>query len=493
MILTPSQMKAVEEAVFKGGATPGRLMECAGEGIARVIQEFFPGGGTVVVYCGRGHNGGDALIAARHLVSSGWRLFIRLASPVAELTELTRRHLGKLPTETIVESIPSKITGQLILLDGLLGIGSTGNPRGMTAELIREMNALRDQQGGFSVATDLPSGLDGTTGEVLHPCVHADLTVTLGMVKSGLIADSATSVVGRLALVSLPRLTPPYGKGDEAKVLTADLLKSSLSVRKFDSFKGTYGRIGILAGSRGYLGAARLASSASVHAGGGLVTLYTLAENYELLASLCIPEVMVQSVDSYLDVLSGTHDVLAIGPGLGHSYDDELRKLVSVATIPCVVDADALNASSKEITILSNCAAPRLLTPHPGEMERLDPQNGRTRRDWAEEFVAAYPVTLLLKGSRTIIAEKEKATVFNTTGNPGMGSGGMGDVLTGVCAAMIGGGHTVRDAAMLGAWLCGRAAELAIFHETDSQESLTASSVINHLGAACNSLRAGEY
>ncbi len=493
MILTPSQMKAVEEAAFLEGATPAELMESAGEGIARVVGQFFPRGGTIIVFCGKGHNGGDALLAAHRLVSAGWQLFIRLVSPVEELAALTRAHLEKLPATAIIGSLPRNITSPLILLDGLLGLGSEGHPRGMTAELIREMNDCRDQKGAFSIAIDLPSGLDGTTGEVFDPCVQTDLTVTLGMVKSGLMADRATSVVGRLALVPLPGISLPAECGDRAKVITADLLRSSLPVRDFDSYKGTYGGIGIVAGSRGYLGAARLASSAAVRAGGGLVTLYALPENYELIAPLCIPEVMVKPVDSYLDALSDAHDVLAVGPGVGDAHADDLRKIVSRATMPCVVDAGALNAISKEPSLLINCAASRLLTPHPGEMERLNPQKGRTRREWAESFAEAYPVTLLLKGARTIIAEKGRETVFNTTGNPGMGSGGMGDVLTGVCAALIGSGHHLRDAAMLGAWLCGRSAEIAISHGGESQESLSASSVISHLGAACAALRGDDY
>jgi NAD(P)H-hydrate epimerase len=126
-------------------------------------------------------------------------------------------------------------------------------------------------------------------------------------------------------------------------------------------------------------------------------------------------------------------------------------------------------------------------------MERLNPQAGRNRLIWAKEFVEKYPVTLLLKGSRTIITQRDFPPAYNSTGNPGMGTGGMGDVLTGVCSALIGGGHSTRHAAMLGAWLCGRAAEIAIFNGNDSQESLTASSVIAHLGEAFQSLRRGDY
>jgi NAD(P)H-hydrate epimerase len=294
-----------------------------------------------------------------------------------------------------------------------------------------------------------------------------------------------------LALVPLPGVS--FTDADPALLSTAQELRSLLPVRDFDTHKGNYGRIGIVAGSPRFLGAARLCSAATVHAGGGLVTLYTTAECHDMLSSTCIPEVMVRQVSSYAEVLRERHDVLAIGPGLGREHDGEIRELVTKAPIPCVVDADGLNALSTEPSILAGCPAPRLLTPHPGEMERLFPQGGRSRREWATEFVNAHPVTLLLKGSRTLVVQNDRPAVFNGTGNPGMGSGGMGDVLTGVCAALIGGGHSLRDAAILGAWLCGRAAEIAIFNGYDSQESLSASSVIARLGEATRSLRNGDF
>lgn len=495
MIVTPSQMKAAEEAAFRRCGdrivTPAGLMDVAGLGIAKCLRQFFPDPGTIIFFCGKGHNGGDALVAARHLSDWGWKIIIRLAFPLEEMVPLTRFHLESLPAASVVEKLPEKITGLIVLMDGLLGTGSSGAPSGVIAERIAEMNNSRRMYGGHSIAIDLPSGLDGLKGNIFCPCVQADFTIALGYVKTGLLSDSATAVVGRLALIPLPDV--PCDEGEIAEVLTSELLRPSLPIRNFDSYKGSYGRIGILAGSCGFLGAARLCSAAAVHAGGGLVTLYTLTENYELLASLCIPEVMVQKIDSYLDLLSTKNDVLAIGPGLGELYHKELRTLVGELSIPCVLDADALNASSQDISILKRCSGSRLLTPHPGEMERLFAAQGRTRRAWAEKFTSEYPVTLLLKGARTLITEQGKFTLFNTTGNPGMGTGGMGDVLTGVCAALIGSGLELREAAMLGAWLSGRAAEIAVFNRNQSQESLTATSVINNLGVACDSLRMGDF
>jgi NAD(P)H-hydrate epimerase len=495
MIVTAQQMKAAEEAAFLEGATPAGLMEIAGEGIANCISQFYPDPCTAVVYCGKGHNGGDALVVGRHLQNRGWRVLVRLAAAESDLAELTRRQLHALQKAEVIESLPTIFGQQFLLLDGLLGIGSTGVPRGTVADLIEEMNTLRRKQGGYTVAIDLPSGLDATDGVAkgvaVDTCVQANLTVTIGAVKSGLVADNATAEVGRLALVPLPGVSFP--QGDPFSVSNAQSLRAMLPTRNFDSFKGSYGRIGILAGSRGFLGAARLSSAAAVHAGGGLVTLYATPDSYELLAETCVPEVMVQRVDSYLEVMTERNDVLALGPGLGREHDHDLRRIIAESPLPCVVDADALNAISIDVSILSRCAGPRLLTPHPGEMERLVGQGGRSRREWASAFVELYPVTLLLKGARTIIAQHDAPLAFNSTGNPGMGSGGMGDVLTGVCAALIGSNQSPRDAAMLGAWLCGRAAESAIFNGSDSQESLSATSVIDHLGAAFKSLRMGEY
>jgi NAD(P)H-hydrate epimerase len=483
-------MKAAEEAAFSRGETPEGLMDIAGEGIARCIRQFFPKPGTLLVFCGKGHNGGDALVAARHLRSLGWRVQVRCTFSPDELAPLTLRNLRLIEGAEFGTDL-TRVDGTLLMLDGLLGIGAEGTPRGEVAHQIEAMNRIRGERGGFTVAVDLPSGLDATTGGVANPCVQADLTVTLGAVKTGLVADEATAVVGRLALVQLPGVAT--SGGDPASLSTADGLRSLLPIRDFDTHKGNYGRIGIVAGSRGFLGAAHLCSASAVHAGGGLVTLYTTGECHDILASTCIPEVMVRQVNSYAEVLRDRHDVLAIGPGLGREHDMELRELVSKAPIPCVVDADALNAVATDATILSGCAGPRLLTPHPGEMERLFPRSGRMRREWAGDFAHLYPVTLLLKGARTIIAGGDEPPVFNSTGNPGMASGGMGDVLTGVCAAMLGSGKSPHDAAMLGAWLCGRAAEIAIFNGIDSQESLCADTVITHLGTALKSLRNGDF
>jgi len=177
-------------------------------------------------------------------------------------------------------------------------------------------------------------------------------------------------------------------------------------------------------------------------------------------------------------------DIWALGPGLGEAHPTEILDLIKGAEQPMVVDADGLNIVARKIDILKHCRGPRLLTPHPGEMERLFEVGKMSRAGTARNFCEQFPVTLLLKGSRTIVAERGRPLSFNTTGNPGMASGGMGDILTGVCAGLLGQGLSVYDAARLGAWVCGRAAEMSIFNAHANEQSLLATDVLERVGNA---------
>ncbi|MEX1117253.1 MAG: NAD(P)H-hydrate dehydratase, partial [Terrimicrobiaceae bacterium] len=269
-------------------------------------------------------------------------------------------------------------------------------------------------------------------------------------------------------------------------------LSECLPPRNFDTHKGQAGRIGIVAGSPGFLGAAHLCSLGSLKSGGGLITLFASPAVAALLAMRCPPEIMVRGISNLREVAHENLDVLAIGPGIGRANHGDVLALVRDLPIPMVVDADALHAVAEDRSLLNHLQGPRLLTPHPGEMERLSPRAGRTRRLWAEDFVSERKITLLLKGARTVVASSGQPTTFNTTGHPGMATGGMGDVLTGVTAALIAQGQPPHTAAILGAWTCGFAAESAIAAGA-SQESLTPQDVTNHLGQAFNALRQGRF
>jgi hydroxyethylthiazole kinase-like uncharacterized protein yjeF len=483
MILTAAQMVAAEEAAFAAGDSPARLMETAGRAMADLVRQFHPRPGTCLVFYGKGHNGGDVLVAARHLTESGWRIELEKIFPLADLAPLTATMLAEIsPASSRAPAAP------LVILDGLLGLGFSGPPREPIASAIRRINHLRRSEAAWVLAADLPSGLgeDGPS----EPCVEADATLAMGFAKKCLLLDEATHFVGRLAIAPLPALQAPPDS-DPASLLTAPTLRHLLPPRSFDTHKGNYGRVAILAGCSHYPGAARLCSAAAVQAGAGLVTLFVPPAIAPILSSCVIPEVMVRATENTSELLEKNYDAIAIGPGLGRDRDAMVLDFLSCAHAPCVIDADALNALSTNPTLLKTSPCPRLLTPHPLEMERLFPRQSRTRRRWVEDFLAEYPATtLLLKGARTLLGEHAAGLSYNTTGHPGMATGGMGDVLTGVCAALIAQGKTPLEAARLATWTCGHAAELALITGHSSQETLTPTALLHHLAPALQNLRA---
>jgi hydroxyethylthiazole kinase-like uncharacterized protein yjeF len=504
MGLTCAQMLALEKRAFADGITAAELMEEAGAGMAAAVSQFFPKPGVCRVHFGKGHNGGDALVAARYLAASGWHLELRPAFEPEVWAPLTARQYLRLIQEagplhcSPPGPPPRSEAGRrvpLVVLDGLLGIGAGGELREPIRGAVQEVIHARREEGAHVFALDLPTGLDGDTGLAASVAVEADCTLTVGFPKQGLLEDRATLQVGRLAVIPLTELSRRgTGHPSEEIVATAPDLRRLWPRRPFDLHKGDCGRVGIVAGSRGLSGAAVLASAACLHAGAGLVTLYVPQEIEERVAAAAAPEVMVRAVADLREVLAEKLDVLAVGPGLGVRRIPEILALISQATQPMVVDADALNALASHPQLLNACAGPRLLTPHPGEMARLDPGSAnRGRRATVEEFTRTFSHALLLKGARTLVGQQGRPRSYNSTGNPGMASGGMGDVLTGVCAALAGQGADLYDAARLGAWLCGRGAELAVFEGAHSEESVGAWSVLEKLGQAFKDLRGGCF
>jgi NAD(P)H-hydrate epimerase len=490
-MLTCAQMKALEERAFAEGVSAEALMDEAGAQIAEAVRQFFPRPGRCLSYFGKGHNGGDALVAARHLAIAGWNIALPVTFPEAAWSELTAKKYREL--QCVDFSGESHDPESLIVLDGLLGIGAGGALREPIKRQARAINASRARSNARVFAIDLPTGLDGDTGAADADAVVADYTLTIGAAKIGLLADEATRFVGRLAVLPLRELTTRMDGAAAAEVATPAALAQLLSRRNFDMHKGDCGRVGIVAGAPGMIGAAVMCAEAAVHSGAGLVTLYVTEAVQPIVAARIAPEVMVRTFSSIRDLLDAGPDVLAIGPGLGRSRDVEVLELAAAAPQPMVIDADALTALAPRLEVLSHAAGPRLLTPHPGEMRRLDPDSAkRSRRETVEAFTARFPATLLLKGARTLIGERGRPLSYNTTGSPGMATGGMGDVLTGVCAGLAAQGLALYDAARLGAWLCGRAAELALL-DSESEESLSATHVIAHLGAAFRALRADGY
>ena len=499
MIVTCAEMRAIEERAFAAGSSAEALMEEAGAQMARAVRQFFPEPGACQVFLGKGHNAGDALVAARHLAEQGWRVDLHEVFPRETLAPLTLKKFGETfsarEPHSLADSAFSHTRARMVL-DGLLGMGAKPGLREPIRQAAREINRLRREAGFVVFALDVPSGLDADTGEADPDAVVADFTLCVGFAKRGLLADAALDFVGRLAVLPLAGFASQASESPET-VATPQSLAPLLPPRRFSLHKGDCGRVGIVAGSRGFTGAAIMAAHAAVRAGAGLVSLFVTPDIYPVVASSAMPEVMVTPLNGCLAVLERPLDALAIGPGLGRANGQDVLDIISNFKGPMVVDADALNLLAGSPQTLLRAAGPRLLTPHPGEMARLFPPSVQlSRRETAAQFLQSQsrsPVTLLLKGSRTLVAETHAGGAlrisWNTTGHPGMASGGMGDVLTGMCAALAGQGHSLFDAARVGAWACGRAAELALA-AGQSQESLAATDLLAQFGRAFRDLRA---
>ena len=313
-------------------------MEEAGAGIARALEKFFPHPGKCIVFAGKGHNAGDAFVAARWLAQAGWEIETRLVFPEKDLSALTSQQAAR-AAGARKRADKNSSPGPTIVLDGLLGLGAHPPLREPIRGACREINELRAR--ARVIAIDLPSGLDGETGEADDDCVRADFTITVGCAKSGLVADSAIDFVGRLELVPLPELQPDEGSASE--LATPESLRGLLPRRKYSAYKNQFGRIGLVAGSRGFTGAAIMSSLGALRSGAGLVELFVPEEIYDIVAAAAAPEAMVKPVNSYADLLEEPIDVWAVGPGIGKARAKEILALIREAKQPMVVDADGLN------------------------------------------------------------------------------------------------------------------------------------------------------
>lgn len=476
---TSAELRALEASALASGIAEKDLMELAGRQVARTLQRHFGSQRVIIICVGKGHNGGDALVAARHLHTAGWSVSLLSPYPAEQWAPLTfgnYERLGSPHLETSLHAIDCGNNAQpTLILDGLLGIGARPGLGEDLSGLAREIEQHR-QSGAHVVALDLPSGLHPDTGETGDGAIRADLTLTIGTLKPGLLVDGAENFVGRLDIVDFS-LFADFEPQDS--LTTANYLNAVLPRRPYGMHKGQAGRVAIVAGSRGYLGAARLTAEAALRGGAGLVTLFVTEDLYPLLATSVRAEVMVQPVADYSDLPCGDFDVLALGPGLGQSPPG-FYELLEKATGPIVLDADGLNLIASDPARWLRKGM--ILTPHPGEMARLYPTVGPlSRAEVARAFVELYEVTLLLKGARTIVTAPGEPLFYNGTGGPGMATGGQGDVLTGLIAALVAQGTSPLAAARAGAWLAGRTADELVLQRTRSEETLLAGDIIDNL------------
>ena len=436
------------------------LMERAGLAAATFARALASDSGKpVLIFAGPGNNGGDAFVVARYLKQWFFAVTVVFAGNAAKLPpDAAMAHQKWLNTGgTTIDRVPR--TGDWsLLIDGLFGIGLTRDITGLYAEWIAAINASRTPV----LAIDIPSGLDADSGQIHGCCVRATHTLTFIGAKPGLLTLDGPDHCGEIAVEDLAlnishEPAPGYALG----------ATQALAARLRNSHKGTHGSVGIIGGAHGMVGAALLAGRAALKLGAGRVYVGLLAQDAPLLDPLQ-PELMLRAAR---DVLNLDHlNCLAIGPGLGQSPEAAACLEAAMATqLPFVIDADALNgiaASDKLKTQLNQIVTPKLLTPHPAEAARLlgcatrEVQGNRIAA--AEKLTAQFNAHVVLKGAGSVCASPGQPWRINTSGNPGMASAGMGDVLTGIIAALIAQGADTQHALDAAVWLHGAAADQCV-------------------------------
>lgn len=487
-LVTAKEMKALDVQAQNDYAMPGiLLMDNAAQAVAEAVHEALTAleGERVVIFCGGGNNGGDGLGAARWLQSYGVsvRAFVVGAAldvvqgdAAMELAMFTKAggRVEALSTEddwVLAELAASKAD---VLVDALLGTGFHGELEG---DVLRACELLNKSE-KYILAVDVPTGVNADNGAVSENAVRADHTVTMALVKTGLLLYPGREYCGdiELADISMPvKLVEEY-QSDKYR-LTDEIVRELLPLRKANAHKGDAGSVVICAGSPGYTGAAALASDAAVKAGAGLVSLYTPLSSRDVLA-IKLTEVMVHGLLERMpgilgggaasDVASSAEaaDVLAIGPGLGtsESTQEAVRTILQKITTPVVIDADALTALAGHTEILAAMQAQKVLTPHPGEMARLTgleiAEIEADRINIAKKYAEQWQAIVVLKGAPTVIGCPNGTVYVNSTGNSSLATGGSGDVLTGIIAGLAAQEISLQEAAICGVYLHGLAAEL---------------------------------
>jgi hydroxyethylthiazole kinase-like uncharacterized protein yjeF len=479
-VLDSSQMREADRVTIRKLGLPSLvLMESAAGAVTEVIAERFAEARRVVVACGPGNNGGDGLAVARQLRCRGFSVDAALLVAESDLkgdaaTQLQLARSFEVPVHRYASN-PSRLAGLLhgagVVVDALFGTGLDRPLKGRWAEAVRMLNAA----GVPVVAVDMPSGLQGSSSETVGATVEASVTVTFAAPKLAHVLPPACWRCGEVAVAEIG--IPPWVVEEQARLglVESEDVAGWLPKRVVDAHKGNFGHLLVVAGREGRAGAAALAARAAVTLGSGLVTVATARAAVRPIQAQ-VPEAMVDPLPTGEDgAVSGKGlqaslkkaTALAVGPGLGLS-DGPRRLLATILSEwagPLVLDADALTLLAGRLKELRGRTAATVLTPHPGELGRLlgvpTAEVVRDRLGAAVEASKRSGAVVLAKGARTVIASGEGWNLVNQTGTPGLASGGAGDVLTGAIGALLAQGLAGREAAAAGAWLHGRAAELA--------------------------------
>jgi NAD(P)H-hydrate epimerase len=508
-VLNAAQMREADRiTIDEIGIGSLVLMECAGRQVVSTLQQWVEdlANSRIGILCGPGNNGGDGFVVARTLLQAGLDVAVFLVGRAAEVKGDARVNLDilgrlghtlvEIGNEQEWELHASDVSDCDVLVDALFGTGLSRPLSGLFETIVRDVNA----SGLAVVAIDLPSGLSGSTADVIGPAIEADLTVTFAAPKLPHVLPPAEAHCGEVVTVEIgiPSEVVEALEGPRIDVITREIVAASLEPRDADTHKGDYGRVLVVAGSLGKSGAAYLSGMAALRSGAGLVTVATRASVVPTVASMGAEFMTLPlaehdgalDADAALETILGTSaDVIAIGPGLGTGADvrDLVFGLIERSGVPLVLDADALTVCAGDGDRLrSRDGLDLIVTPHPGEMGRLVGKSTadvqKARLEVAQEFATSRGIHVVLKGHRTLVVSPEGRTGINRTGNPGMATGGTGDVLTGVIAAWLAQLLDPEAATRVGVYLHGRAGDLAA--AAVGPPGLVAGDVLRHLGAA---------
>jgi hydroxyethylthiazole kinase-like uncharacterized protein yjeF len=519
-VLTAAEMRQADRETIEEVGLPGAvLMENAGAAVARVILERYPAARHLVILCGKGNNGGDGFVVARRLLHL--RPHTLLLGGREEVGGDARLHMGtyersggvvtEVKDEAAWQRVREGLLGADLLVDALLGTGLRREPEGVVGQAIAEV--ARCQEGGTPVvAVDIPSGIPSDEGEVPWPTVKASVTVTFAAPKYGHVLPPACDRIGELLVVDIGIPAATILKtGPRLFLLEALDAARAFPPRAPGSHKGTYGHVLVVAGSLGKTGAAVLAAGGALLSGAGLVTVATAAPALPMVAA-GRPEIMTEPLPAAASggiareaveravSLARRRDAVVLGPGLGQDLGtrDFVREFVRRCPVPLVVDADGLNALAPSPSLRAAGALealrrdqPTVLTPHPGEIARLlglkSEEVQRRRLETARNLARETGALVVLKGHRTLVVEVDGRAAVNPTGNPGLASGGTGDVLAGVIGSLLA-RHPPAVAAAAGVYLHGLAGDRAA--QSRGEESVLAGDLLDSLSVALHSLTA---
>ena len=512
-LVTAEEMREIDRCTIEDLGVPGLLlMENAGLGVLRVVEQLLSEskGKRVTILCGRGNNGGDGMVVARHLFNRGILMGVYLVGKKESVKGDARINIQILESCGIdISEIHEKkdlrrITQADIIVDALLGTGITGEVRGLMAHIIDWVN----RSSRPVVSVDLPSGLHCDDGSYQGACVRADRTVTMAEMKRGLALPPGRELAGKVTVVDIG--APAFvseSAGIKTFLVEPEDIRRRLPQRPPAAHKGDFGKILVLAGSPGMTGAATLASLAALRVGSGL-TILGIPRSLNTILEEKLTEVMTKPLpetpqgtlsldaEAEIDALLEWADVLAIGPGLSTVSEtaELIRRIVKKTMIPMIIDADGLNAFSGREDILEKKKSPRVITPHYGELSRLNGLSindiAKNRVEVARESAARFGGTVVLKGSPTVIGDSDGCVFVNPTGNSGMATPGTGDVLTGMIVGFLGQGCSTLDASLCSVYLHGLAGDMGA--QAVGQRSLIAGDLIDFLSTALLDTEEGE-